>query len=59
MISPAGAGLAGYGYETSFFLEEPDGGAKIDNPQFGWRFFPRTVSRMPDPGSRAVGRGGR
>ena len=41
----------GYGYPTGFFLnEKTDGGpVLVQNPRFGWRFFPAAVSRSPEP----------
>ena len=52
----AGAGelglrLAGYGYATSFFLErrQEHPTRLIENPKFGWRFFPPAVARSPQP----------
>jgi tetratricopeptide (TPR) repeat protein len=43
--------LAGYGYETSFLVErELDGHAVLtNNAKFGWRFFPRAVTRPGRP----------
>jgi tetratricopeptide (TPR) repeat protein len=46
-----GLRVAGFGHPTAFFLgREIDGRAVwVDNWQFGWRFFPRAVARMPHP----------
>jgi tetratricopeptide (TPR) repeat protein len=43
--------LAHWGYPTSFFLRKQQGGQTVlvDNPKFGWRFFPREVARTPEP----------
>ncbi len=43
--------LAGYGYATSFFLEKSHDGHRllVENPKFGWRFFPPAVARSPLP----------
>ncbi len=43
--------LIGFGYPTSFWIRHPAAGPEIrvDNPQFGWRFFPRTLARSPEP----------
>ena len=51
MIIEAGLRLADYGYPTSFFLEKRhDGHALlVENPKFGWRFFPPTLARTPQP----------
>ncbi|HVV70821.1 MAG TPA: hypothetical protein VHI52_04860, partial [Verrucomicrobiae bacterium] len=43
--------LAGYGYPASFFLrstreEQP---VLLDNPKFGWRFFPPAIARTAQP----------
>lgn len=48
--------IAGYGYPTSFFLERQQDEAKIlvENPKFGWRFFPPAVARSPQPLSFSV-----
>ncbi|HEX7862209.1 MAG TPA: hypothetical protein VF773_17875 [Verrucomicrobiae bacterium] len=44
-----GLRLFGYGYPTSFFLEQKEGSTTylVDNPKFGWRFFPRQIARSP------------
>jgi tetratricopeptide (TPR) repeat protein len=46
-----GLRLAGYGYPTSFFLEQSGQGKTVltDNPKFGWRFFPHQMARAPQP----------
>jgi tetratricopeptide (TPR) repeat protein len=51
-----GLRLAGWGYATSFFLEARDNGRAvlIENPKFGWRFFPPAVARSPQPLSIAA-----
>jgi len=43
--------LAGYGYPTSFFLQMDQDGERIlvENPKFGWRFFPHAIARAPQP----------
>jgi len=41
--------LAGTGYETSFFVPHSDRDAFVPNPRFGWRFFPRSLSRNSVP----------
>ena len=41
--------LFGYGYPTSFFQKIPGQEAYTSNPRFGWRFFPRSLSRSPVP----------
>ena len=46
-----GLRLVGYGYATSFFLERPQEGRAllVENPKFGWRFFPPALARAPRP----------
>ncbi|MEW6744240.1 MAG: tetratricopeptide repeat protein [Planctomycetota bacterium] len=39
--------LTGYGYPTAFLLR--DGRFLTSNLRFGWRFFPRSISREPVP----------
>src|ERR1043165_8440715 len=41
--------LGGYGYPTSFFLKRQLNQTRtlVENPKFGWRFFPPTVARSP------------
>ncbi len=41
--------LFGYGYPTGFFRKIPGQEAYTGNPRFGWRFFPRALSRAPVP----------
>ena len=43
--------LAGYGFSTSFFKPMTIGGAEclVENDDFGLRFFPRALARMPVP----------
>ena len=51
-----GLRLAGWGYPTSFFVRAwCDGRAVlVENPKFGWRFFPPAVARSPQPLSIAA-----
>jgi tetratricopeptide (TPR) repeat protein len=51
-----GLRLAGYGYTTPFFLETHHEGRTllIENPKFGWRFFPPSLARSPQPLSLAA-----
>jgi tetratricopeptide (TPR) repeat protein len=50
-LGELGLRLAGYGYATSFFLEKSHDGRRllVENPKFGWRFFPPAVARSPLP----------
>lgn len=42
-------GLAGVGYPTGFFLRSTVAGKQVwvENPKYGWRFFPRRLTRRP------------
>jgi tetratricopeptide (TPR) repeat protein len=55
-LGELGLRLAGYGYATSFFLErrQEDRTRLVENPKFGWRFFPPAVARTPPPLSLAA-----
>jgi tetratricopeptide (TPR) repeat protein len=50
-LGELGLRLAGYGYATPFFLERRHEGHSllIENPKFGWRFFPPSLARSPQP----------
>lgn len=56
VATEVGLRLAGYGWPTAFFLQEtsPQGSVLVENPQFGWRFFPPAVARTPQPIRLAV-----
>lgn len=41
--------LFGCGYDTSYWIKSDDGKSLLSNPQFGWRFFGRELSREPIP----------
>ena len=43
--------LANFGYPARFFLETQQDGQTvlIENPKFGWRFFPPAIARSPQP----------
>jgi tetratricopeptide (TPR) repeat protein len=43
--------LGGYGFSTSFFKKVTVGGQErlVENDEFGLRFFPRALARMPAP----------
>jgi hypothetical protein len=47
----AGLRLGGYGHSTGFFLKSRIGGRAvfIENQNFGYRFFPRALVRVPEP----------
>lgn len=42
---------SGYGYPTSFILTYTHNGKEyfIENQYFGWRFFPKSMARTPEP----------
>jgi len=46
-----GLRVFGYGFPTAFFLnvKEQDSAMLVDNPRFGWLFFPPAVARAPRP----------
>ena len=44
-----GLRLGGYGYPTEFFLGPDADGKCTTNQRFGWRFFPRSLARDPEP----------
>ncbi|MFO1514342.1 MAG: hypothetical protein U1F83_15775 [Verrucomicrobiota bacterium] len=46
-----GLRLTDFGFPTAFFLDSRQGDRAmlIDNPKFGWRFFPPEVARTPRP----------
>ena len=50
-LTELGLRLARYGYATSFFLErrQEHRALLVENPKFGWRFFPPAVARSPQP----------
>jgi tetratricopeptide (TPR) repeat protein len=45
----AGLRVGGYGYPTGFFLGPDASGNYTTNNRFGWRFFPRSMARDPQP----------
>ena len=47
-----GLRIGGYGYRPGFLIK--DGDRYQSNPRFGWRFFPRRISRAPLPISLAA-----
>jgi hypothetical protein len=55
-VGELGLRLAGYGYDTSFFLErrQEHRTRLVENPKFAWRFFPPAVARSPLPLSLAA-----
>src|SRR5208337_3463021 len=55
-LAELGLRLADYGWATSFFLEShhEDHALLVENPKFGWRFFPPAIARTPQPLSLAA-----
>ncbi|MFM1944086.1 MAG: hypothetical protein RI897_3068, partial [Verrucomicrobiota bacterium] len=51
VLAEVGLRLAGYGYDTRFFVESEVGGEArmVTNPKFGYRFFPPKLARTPSP----------
>ncbi len=47
--------LAGYGYDTGFFVRIPGREGWAPNQKYGWRFFPRGDARTPVPAILADG----
>lgn len=48
LLLEAGLRLGGYGYATGFFVPTDTPGLWRVNERFGWRFFPRALSRDPE-----------
>jgi tetratricopeptide (TPR) repeat protein len=44
-----GLRIAHSGYSSDFFVAADADGDHVTNPRFGWRFFPRTLARIPHP----------
>ncbi|MBX3395291.1 MAG: tetratricopeptide repeat protein [Phycisphaerae bacterium] len=44
-----GLRLGGAGYDPSFFVPLGGGKSVYGNPRVGWRYFPRSVARLPTP----------
>ncbi len=49
ILLEAGLRLAHYGYPASFYLKADRAGVSMTNYRFGWRFFPRSIARSPEP----------
>lgn len=41
--------IGGAGYDPSFFVPLGDGQSVYGNPRVGWRYFPKSVARLPSP----------
>ncbi len=44
-----GLRMGGYGFPTAFFVGPDAHGTYTTNYRFGWRFFPRSLAREPQP----------
>jgi len=49
LLLEAGLRLADYGYPTGFYVEAGSAGTSMANHRFGWRFFPPSIARSPEP----------
>lgn len=49
VLLEGGLRLGGYGHPTGFFVDSGREGTVTTNYRFGWRFFPRALSRDPHP----------
>jgi len=47
LLLEGGLRLAGYGYDWHLYIPTADGEALGSNPEFGYRFFPRAITRHP------------
>jgi tetratricopeptide (TPR) repeat protein len=49
ILLEAGLRLTNYGYPTGFYVKAGSGGINMTNYRFGWRFFPPSIARSPEP----------
>jgi tetratricopeptide (TPR) repeat protein len=49
ILLEVGLRLADYGYPTRFYVEAGSAGINRTNYRFGWRFFPPSIARSPEP----------
>jgi tetratricopeptide (TPR) repeat protein len=49
VLLEVGLRLGGYGYPTGFYVETGRVGIERTNDRFGWRFFPPSIARSPEP----------
>ena len=49
VLLEVGLRLADYGYPTGFYVKAGRAGINVANYRFGWRFFPPSIARSPEP----------
>ena len=49
VLLEVGLRLANYGYPTGFYVDAGSAGINMTNHRFGWRFFPPSIARSPEP----------
>jgi tetratricopeptide (TPR) repeat protein len=49
VLLEVGLRLADYGYPTGFYVKTGRAGIEMTNEKFGWRFFPPSIARSPEP----------
>ena len=49
ILLEVGLRLADYGYPTGFYVKAGSAGINMTNYRFGWRFFPPSIARSPEP----------
>jgi hypothetical protein len=49
LVLEVGLRLADYGYPTGFYVRAAGAGVDMTNYRFGWRFFPPSIARSPEP----------
>jgi Flp pilus assembly protein TadD len=49
ILLEVGLRLADYGYPTGFYVKAGGAETSMTNYRFGWRFFPRSIARSPEP----------
>jgi tetratricopeptide (TPR) repeat protein len=49
VLLEVGLRLAHYGYPTGFYVEAAGAEINMTNYRFGWRFFPPSIARSPEP----------
>jgi tetratricopeptide (TPR) repeat protein len=49
ILLEVGLRLAEYGHPTGFYVEAGSAGINMTNHRFGWRFFPPSIARSPEP----------
>jgi len=49
ILLEVGLRLGNYGYPTGFYVRTGSTGTNMTNYRFGWRFFPPSIARSPEP----------